>query len=488
MNPAPLGCLALLALSPAHLATQDEPLGAGRLVEEGWLRVPAYTGEHRACLPDELVRETTAAAHLFAAATELAPDHLRAFWSLGHAHVLLAETARQRGRAEEADEHFDAADRALTRAIELDPTDPWAWYARGAARAGTPRLGAAYEDLCEATERSAERMKDTGPDGNDAWLRFKSLEWRPEVLMRSGDFEEARAELTAFHGEFSNNSFPLEIALAESYERERDFEGARAAYERITQAFPEDHQAYALLGYLAGLRGDHERATAWLQEAIRRELQPGLYTRLWLWILATGETRSEAEADLRTFLEFPPPALTAWDVDLGRFLLGEGTPDAFLERAREELERRIEAGENLDDLMCESWFYAGLRHESAAASAGDAAVEHRRAALEAHERALADRPLRWKWEWAFARLRYAALAESLGLEAESSFRVDGRALDLADGGVRQLASARWHPVGATGPRTELGRDPRPGDLLLARQPRGADAGPRLVLLLVHAAR
>jgi len=461
----PFLALALL-LSAPPIRGQERP-EAATLVEEAWLLLPPYDGSHRSFLKEEERRDTSAGAHLFAAAVELDPSNLRALWSLGHAHTLLGEDRRNRGLERESREHYGKAIEALSRALDIEPDDPWSAYARGVANT---TLGFHEEaladlshavDLCEASAGDDE----AGGAGSLPWLRFKALEWRSEVLMRLHEGERAREELAAFHREFSNNEWPLFIAEAESFLRERDLAGARGAYERAIAAFPNDHQAYALLGYVEGLVGDRAEATRRLGEALERELEPGMYTRLWHWILATDDVRDSAHADLVEFLSSPPSKLGAWDVLLGRFAAGEGEVADFGAAARAERERRIAAAEPTDDLLCEAWFYVGWRREHDAEAATDEAAREAllRAALEAHRTALAYRPERWKWEWAYARLRFADLAETLGLEAQPGFSIQDGALTGGETGT--LLRAAWSVPRSEEPRSELGREPRPGDLL-----------------------
>lgn len=457
-----LWALSALALLSVEARAQSERPGPDGLVDQAWGFLPVYDGEHRSFLTEVGRGEVSAAAHLFEAALSLDSAHLRALWSLGHAEVLLSEDRRNRGFVKEAAAHSVRAITSLGRAIELQQDDPWAWYARGTARTAAGLHGLALGDL----ERALELI-DARDDQLD-WLRYKVLGWLAEVQMRGGRHAAARESLRAYHAEFSTNEWPLHIALAESHLRERDLAGARRRYLAILDGFPSDHQAFALLGYLAGLRGDHERATTRLTEAIERELEPGVYTRLWLLILATDEARQAAAEDLASFLENPPPGPTEWDLALARFALGaEGVP-AFLERLRLEKERRMEAAETLDDLECEGWYYVGLRRELDA-SALEGEQERRELlghALEGYRRALSFSPVAWKWEWAFARLRFADLALELG-------RTSAPQLSSGDGQVAlselsaHASSLRWHAPRADGATAELGREPRPGDLVLA---------------------
>ncbi len=469
---APLAlCLApALVVAPAQATERPD---AETLVAQAWLFLPAYDGEHRAFLSDELRTNTAVGAHLLEAAVELEPEHLRGLWSLGHARILLAEDARNRDLGDVARAHYVGAVSALSRSIDLFPTDPWACYARGAAHTAFGADNAALRDLDAAIE-NADALIANG-DNSISWLRFKALEWRAEVLMRLGEHERARAALRAFHSEFSNNNWPLYIALAESYERERDFAGARASYDDIVAEFPTDHQAYGLLGYLEGLVDDRERATSRLLEAIENELEPDMYLRMWLFLLATDDALASAESDLRLFLENPPDSLSDWDRGLGLFTLGEGTPAEFLERARAEVERRIAADEALDDLMCEASFYAGWREERGG---------NPRAALDAYRAALAFHPPKWKWEWAFARLAFARLAAELELAAAPPFTIDGDELAW-DGETARIEHATWHVPGTEQPVRELGRDPLPGDLFQANV-RYADGRAALVRFVVDA--
>ena len=448
---------------------QSAPAEVGRWVEEGWALLPEYRGAHRPFLTSAELPRARAALHLFQAATQLGPDHVRAQQSLGHARVLLAEDRRNRGLEAEGREHFEGGVDALLRAIELDGDDPWPHYALGVLRTTFGDHATALADLGRARERAQLRMADSGPDGPDAWLRFKALEWQPEVHMRLGQHAAARDAMRAFHGEFSDNGWPLGIALAESWLRQREFSQARDSLEDLARRFPDDHQAYALLGYLEGLVDRRDVALERLREAIARELDPGLYPRLWLWILAPEAERDGPEADLRQYLEFPPATLSEWDRTLGRFLLGEGTVEGFLERTEAEARRRMGAAEALDGLGCESWFYAGLRRDLAArrAPAGPGRETLQAAALQAYAKALEASPAAWKWEWAYARRNFADLARSLGRGPVDSFSLDGERWS-AEGRSAVVESALWHLPGAESPVSEPGRSPDPGDLFLGR--------------------
>ena len=452
---------------------QDGRPGADELVAQGWKFLPPYSGEHREFLTAQERTDTAVAAHLFAAAVELQPEHLRALWSLGHAQVLLAEDRKNRGDPAARVHDAEAID-ALSRALALDPEDPWTAYARGALHASFGRHVEALDDLARAVANAERGMKRSGEEGQNAWLRFKALEWRGEVLMRHGRFDEALAALSAFHREFSTSAWPLHVALAECHLRRRDLAGAREQYQVILELFPSDHQAYAALGYLAGLLGDRAEATRRLAEAIRYEREPGLYTRLWWWILATDEARPAAEEELRAFLEHPPGGVSEWDRGLGRFVLGAASVEVFLEAARAEEERRKTAGLPLDHLPCEARFYAGLRLEDDARRA--AGAERRGELLESARRAYGEAlgfaPESWKWEWAFARQRYAALCERLGSGLAPGFAVEGGTLRL-EGEDFELLEGAWHAPGEERPSAELDRPRRAGDLFLARV-RGAD--------------
>lgn len=413
--------LALLATqgSATELRTEEaraaDALVAEGIVEQGWTLIPAYSGEHRGSLDERMRARAAAAAHLFSAAAELQPDHVRAFWSLGHAEMLLSENARARGLPA-LREHVQKAEAALSRALEIDLADPWCCYARGVLRTSFGSLDGALADLRRADDLASARISETGTDGNDAWLRFKARQWRPEALMQAGRFEGAREALREFHREFSENTFPMHIALGECFLRERDLAGARAEYRTIVGLFPDDHQAYALQGYVAGLLDDRVAATAQLQEALQREPTPGLYTRLWLWILATEEALPAADADLREFLANPPSSLSGWDRRLGAFCTGSDTAASFLAAGRVELARRLDASEAQDELLCEVWFYVGMRLErdAAAAADGTSANELMEQAMASYGKALEARPVAWKWEWSFARLAYARLALATG--------------------------------------------------------------------------
>jgi|GEM_PF-3042640 len=468
----PLAALLATAVPPP---LQDSKPTADGLAAEAWALLPPYTGDHRFFLADSAKREALAATHLLEGALVLDPGHLPSLWRLGYARNLLREDAKNRGELENAELHAQRAAEALERAIGLDAADPWAPYTLAMVHTGAGRHDGALEDLAEALARSETAIAAATQDGGDTsgaeWLRFKILEWRSEVEMRARRFETAREHLRAFHGEFSTNPWPLEIALAESCARERDLAGAREHFGRAIELFDEDSQAYAARAYCDGLLGDDAAAVAGLERAIQLERQAGLYTRLWLWILSQGEARAAAGADLATLCEGPPPHLSAWDVALARFLLGEGEAATFVEAGEAELARRIEANEAPGDLRCELHFYAGLRCELDGAE--EEALHHYRAALR-------ERPTAWKWEWAYARTRLARLAaEDLG---RPTFEViEGR---FREPGLEGPASdSRWSVPGALRAAESLGRAPRAGDLLLVTV-LDPSAGPRHLLRVV----
>ena len=460
-----------LAAVQADAPAEAEP-AVERWLDEGWALLPAYDGGGPRALSDEEAPRARAAAALFQAATELEPESLLAWWRLAHAEALLAFDQQVRGARTGAE--CARARAALARALEIDAQDPWSHFARAVFETSFGEHALAAAELAAALAGLEHRAGEGA--ATDAWLRFRALEWQPEVSMRLGLFEQARAELRAFHAEYSTNAWPLAIALAESCEREHDFAAARGHYEAIAadEAFAGDPTAHELLGYLEGLAGNTERALERLEAGLAREREPSLYPRLWLWLLSPPDARGAHARELAAFLEAPPPGASAWDLTLGRFLIEGRAPEAFLEAAEIERRRRLEVGQPLDDLLCEAWFYAGVGFENLALGAEPPAREAlARRALAAHGRALGLAPVAWKWEWAYARLRGARLAAELGAAAEPSFELaggpEGAKLSLGEPrSTLAVLAASWHAPGAERALPDLGRNPRPGDLLLAR--------------------
>mgnify|MGYP002634920043 CR=1 FL=1 len=449
--------LTILAAATLLASPQDTRPDADALVQEAWLFLPEYSGEHRASLSEVSGRDTLVAIHLLEAATVLEPDHLGGLWALGHACSLMGEDRKSRGLHAEAQELQDMAITTLTHGLQLNPSDPWAAYARGVAycASGQPRLALVDFDL--AITNSEAQLRDFGDSDALSKMRFQALFWRSETLMQARQFETARTAIDSFHTEFSNNAWPLHIAMAESHEREWDLDSAKLDYTRAVELFPEDHQAYALIAYIDGLLGDHSAATDGLQRAIQLEQDPGLYTRLWWLILATSESSPEAETELRDFMSAAPSTFGAWDLRLGHFMLGEGTPEDFLDAAKLELARRLEASEDPDDLMCEAYFYAGLR------LLRDGHQE--RPAAEYFSQSLRQLPGKWKWEWAYSRYFLSKLNAEHALEVEKQFTIENGFFSsptLAG----ELIEANWSLVGEGRTRTQLGRAPQFGDLLL----------------------
>lgn len=448
---------------------QDEPYrdaeSSARLTEEGWAFIPTYTGEHRWSLGAAQRAQTLAGLHILAAATALDPENQLAWWRHGHAATLLGND--DRARDPRCSDYFTAtAHESLSRARELAPEDPWSAYALAMANANLGLVGQAVENLHLAIELCAPGIEAQGPNGTPAWIAFKCREWLGELLMRAGRFDEANVAIRSFYADFGENAWPERIALGECALRGRDFATAREQYAWIIgqQEFATDPQAHAMLGYLEGLLGNAELADAHLTEAIVRERSPQLYARLWRWILAP-ERREQLRPGLDKFLAFPPPSVSAWDLRLGRFLLGEGDPDSLLSDASIELSRRWEQNENPGDLLCEAHFYSGLRHELDAGMTAnaEARLELLAAARAHYGKALGERPIAWKWEWAYARVRDAELCATLGQQ---------RGQETLES-IEDLTFERvlLHPLGAEAPLSwsearSLRAVLEPGDLLL----------------------
>jgi tetratricopeptide (TPR) repeat protein len=461
----PLLALALLAapVLDAPAAAQD----ANKLVNDAWPYLPEYTAAERPYLSEEMRRKAAAGAKMLAAAIELDPSHARGLWCRGYAEWLLAVDAKNRGEAEAAQEHFGASVESFSAGIGLNETDPWALVGRAQTLASFGEYGPAIADMDAALASMAETLAKPGNHGSTPWLRFQAMKARAEILMQLGRFEDAREALSTFHGLFSGNNWNLYVETADSYKRERDFDSARATYEKILEEFENDFQAYALLGYLEGLVGDRAAATKRLQEALEYELQPGMYTRMWLTMLATDEARPAAVADFEGFMENPPDDLSEWDRTLGNFVLGNGTVEEFARKGGIEVARRMSAGEAVDDLPCEIAFYSGFRHEADAAKAGDGATQkmHQEKALAAYREALSFDP-KWKDEWAYSRMHFARLTAELGQKTKPGFSVKDDRLSVGGQARGKLMEASWHAPGEAAAKPSLGRAVQPGDLLI----------------------
>lgn len=490
---SPMLLAVLLAGSLLVSQARDGAPSAERLVEEARAFLPPYDGEHRAFLTAEQRTHVQAATDILSAAVTLTPESAFARWWKGHAEVLLGEDDRNRGNAEDAALHYSKALEGFDRALELQPDYYWGWYARAMAENALDRPFDALADLDRAVDVANAAIEAAGADDDASldprFVRYKARQWRADTCMRVLDFDRAREEFRAFYAENGNNRWDLGFSIAETYLRERDFAGAKATYQELLKNddYATYDSPYAQLGYLAGLLGDRETATRRLDEALERELKPGLYLRMWLWILATDDRRAGALAELTDFVAHPPADLSPWDLELGRFVTGEGTVDDFLEKARAEEQRRMSAAQPLDDLMCEAWFYAGLRWEEQAATIIEK-TDRERTLFEArnsYSRSLRFSPPAFKWEWAFARHRMTRLP--LGGTYFPRFRLEGDDVVLSDGSGGTLERVFVHHPGEAQSRrgVEALRDARliDGDLVqwVLRKPDGTRAVSRLVL-------
>ena len=488
----------LLFLTPVLTAPQQEAprLTAFDLADEAQRFVPPYDGTTREFLTAQEEREVSAAASLLEAAIHLDGEQPYLHWWKGHCRTLLAENAKNRGREEESGEHWEIALAALDRALELQPDYYWAYYARGMARHKTDHFWRAIDDYSMAEELADQAAESDGVDALQ--VRYHARQWRADTRMRVFEFEQAREEFRVFYAANGNNQWDLATSLSESYLREHDYVGAQEIYEGVLEV-PEYVPwsiTYEQMGNVLGLTGRNAEACEWIVRSFEHELVPGMYSRLWLWLLSAEDERGGPLEDLTEFLTNPPPSLSEWDRRLGLFMIGGETPADFLEGARAEAERRRREAEAMGDLMCEAWFYAGMRQELDADRVGDAPVLGKlQGALQAYREALAFRPRQNKWEWEFARLRLNDLAPRVGARARVDFEVkDGRiafeeeisalqASPLRSGSLERVVRhvpGRLEPTFLAG---ELGEEPLvPGELIqcVVR----AEDGRRFALTLV----
>lgn len=447
-----LGGLACWA-APAAAQESPSPPSSTELVDQGRRLLPPYTGEHQDFLSADQRRGVEAAAHLMAAALALEPESTYALYWDCHSRKLLGEDSRSRGNLGQAEEEFQAALGSIDQALALEPESYWAWYSRGLALLRLERPFEAIEDLdrcVQVAAAAADSATDDASRQDPEYVRFKAREWGAEARMRVLLFEEAREEYRAFHAEYGANAWNLGFDLTQTYLRGRDFESARTTLEELLGVlnYSSFDRAYADLGYLAGLRGDSADATKRLEEALGRERVPSLYPRLWLVILGTDEVLPRARRGLQGFVDHPPREVPAWDLDLGRFALGQHSAAEFMALAQLERERRRSEAVNLDNLMCEVHYYLGWQHELAG---------NNQRALDSYWRALEFEPERFKWEWAFARNGYVRMAAALGLDA-------GQLREVSGATVRALV----HPVGGSPSSDFEGDRPIPPGLLVHR--------------------
>ena len=465
----PLVCaLVPLALSVGAQPQDSLRPGATALVEQARQYLPKIEGDQKPLLSPDEERDTRAATKIFEAALALEPENAYALWWHGYGAALIAENERNRGRDEAARELYDVALASFAATLEHDPRYYWAHYSRAMALANLGRFDEAIESFDGAVRVANEIMEQNTGDDWAPFVRFKARQWRADTRLRNFQFDLAREELVSFYADNGNNQWDLGYSMADAHLRESDLAGARAAYGKVIEnpEFDKFDSSFAELAYIAGLLDEREEAVKRIRQALEKEFQASLYPRLWLWILADGEVREKAAADLAEFLEYPPDGLSEWDLTLGRFVIAGSDIGAFIEAAEAERDRRMAAGEALDNLMCEVWFYAGVWDERAGRDAE---------ALGAYRLALAFRPAKHKWEWSYARKRFAALAARQGLDTRPGFSVDGTTLTLpADDPLNPgpltgtLERFTLHHAGDPQPSTPTALDPttlRPGDLL-----------------------
>ncbi|MEZ6020200.1 MAG: hypothetical protein R3F17_08885 [Planctomycetota bacterium] len=270
--------------------------------------------------------------------------------------------------------------------------------------------------------------------------------WIADTRLGLLRFDGARKAFHIYYGDDPQQAWRLGFSLLETWLRARDFEGAERHLQALLaeQEFADWPQIHEQLGYLAGLRGDRALATKFLEAALARERNLGVYVRIWMVLIGDVAAQETARKELAQIVESPSRGISDWDVKLVRFVIGQEGQEGFLQQAQAERQRRLEQAELLDNLMAEVWFYVGARLEREGRPAE---------ALAAWRETLKAEPAGFKWEWEYARLGLARLAER-------------RELPIAGGPLASIPAKDWvvfHRFGSE-PRSE--GKLWPGDLVL----------------------
>lgn len=299
-----------------------------------------------------------------------------------------AEALRWRGHCKNLLGDFTGAIADYDAAIELEPGFAWTHYARGMA----------YHNLghYETAIESYTRTLSIDPH------HIKSLNWRGYNRALLGDFAGAIEDYTHSIGLDANDPW-VWFTRAKAHAGRRDFASAQQDFERVIMLEPRYPEAQAQLGYIAVIDGRLDEALEHFTRACEIDSNAQSYPRLWSFLVErmSAPSSSEPEAKLRAWLGTTRQP-EGWDLRLLAFVLGEGTDDELALAAQDEDRARASRGEPPDDLWCEAFFYAGMRHELAGRARESARLYARCLEKECHA----------KWEWELARVRLQGVAPS----------------------------------------------------------------------------
>jgi serine/threonine-protein kinase len=267
----------------------------------------------------ETARGAEEAITKFHQALDIEPDSAHLYAALGEANWL-------RYRLSRGEVYREEAERAVTKAYELDPRDPTVLEARAVGFIETGKFQAAKRELEAALERS--------PETATAWIYLS------EVELAVGD-HVAALEALRRAVKLAPGSYWAHVAMGRYHERFYEWDEATKAYRKASELRPDSPIAWNNLGAAHLQTGRTREAIPVFERSILLEDRASTRSNLGTAYYFLGRYE-DAAGHYRRAIELQPDA-AVHHANLGDALLKLGRDAEYLEAYRRAAELAREA-------------------------------------------------------------------------------------------------------------------------------------------------
>jgi len=297
----------------------------------------------------------------------------------GMAQKLSANEYVVRGDKERQKDNYDAAIAEYDQALALDPKLFEAYEGRGIARVEKNDLDGALADFSRTVELNPKAatvyfnraiVKSRKKDFDGALKDYDlAIERDPKYVLafvnrgsltaKEGDFDRAMADFNAAI-ELDPKQLDGRLYRANIKWRTGDFDGALADYNNALEIDPKRASIYKLRGNARFQNRAWTDALGDYRHFCELSENKQEYPRILIWLIRSrlGETEA-ANKEFAAFLDNRWKAAPGdWFSRVAGHLIGKVSESDLMAAAASP---EIAAGNRTEDLLCEGWYYAGMK-------------------------------------------------------------------------------------------------------------------------------